>query len=248
MKLFNQAFFVEEEPDRAIHEATVLDVVGRVDLPTPRLVAFDGDGSQCGFPAVLMTRVPGERGVGIEHAAEMVELAARLHGVPPAVLAAVPWEFQRYNQGLEVRPPQWATDAQLWTDVLSVVASDPPMDGWGLIHRDYNSTNFLTSGDQVSGVVDWLAGCRGPFGIDAARLRLDLTVDGEIEVAEAVTAAFRRSEHDVIDPFWDLVDAVDLLPFYRGFEAVDTWGDAARRARLERFVIDAARTYFTSGR
>jgi aminoglycoside phosphotransferase (APT) family kinase protein len=248
LKLFNQAFFVEEEPDRAIHEATLLDVLGGVDLPTPRLVAFDGDGSQCGVPAVLMTRVPGERGVGIQHAAEMVEFAARLHGVAPAMPEAVPWGFQRYNQGLEVRPPRWATDVKLWTDVLGVVASDPPMDGWGLIHRDYNSTNFLSSGDRVTGVVDWLSGCRGPFGIDAARLRLDLAIDGESEVAAAVTEAFSRSEHDVIDPFWDLVDAVDLLPFYRGFDAVDDWGDPLRRDRLEGFVSDAARTYFTSGR
>lgn len=46
----------------------------------------------------------------------------------------------------------------------------------------------------------------------------------------------------------DVLDAVDLLPFYRGFEAVDGWGDPVRRDRLEGFVSDAARTYFTSGR
>jgi aminoglycoside phosphotransferase (APT) family kinase protein len=235
LKLFNRAFFVEEQPDRAIHEASVLDVLVAVDLPTPRLVAFDGDGAQCGFPAVLMTRVPGERGVGVQHAAGLVEIAARLHGVP----AALPWEFSRYNHGLEVRPPRWATDANLWNDVIGVVASDPPLDGWGFIHRDFNSTNFLTSGDRISGVVDWLSGCRGPLAIDAARLRLDLAMDGEPAVAAAVTAAFRRSEHDVIDPFWDLVDAVDLLPFYDGFEAVDRWGDPDRRERLEGFVRDA---------
>jgi aminoglycoside phosphotransferase (APT) family kinase protein len=239
LKLFNKAFFVEEESDRANHEATVLDVLGGVDLPTPQLVAFDGDGSQCGFPAVLMTRLPGERDVGAHHAAEMVDIATRLHGITAAVPAALPWEFRRYSEGLELRPPRWSMDVKLWSDAFRVIASDPPADGRGFIHRDYNSTNFLTSGDRVTGLVDWLSGCRGPFGIDAARLRLDLTMAGDLETATATTDAFHRSGHDVIDPYWDLVGAVDLLPFYRGYETVDRWGNPVRRARLEGFVKDA---------
>ncbi len=238
LKLFSHAPFVAEDPDRAEHEATALVAIANAGIPAPQLVAFDGDGSSCGFPAVLMTRVPGSRGVGRVHAAQMVDLAARIHRLE----FEVPWIFVRYNEGLETRAPSWGSDRRLWEDALVIAGSDPPPTAAGFIHRDYNSTNLLTEGGVVTGVVDWLSACHGPPAIDAARLRLDLTMDGSGGIARTVTAAFRRF-HDVVDPFWDVVDAVDLLPYNEGFEAVDRWAETeqARRTRLETFIREALR-------
>ena len=232
LKLFSHQAFVAERPDRAVHEAAMLDLLEPTDVPAPRLIAVDGDGLECSVPAVLMTRLPGKAGVGPRQAVEMVDIAMSLHSLQ----LDVPWIFERYNHRVELRPPAWGSDAGLWEECLAITTSNPPSDSWGLIHRDFNSTNFLVDGDRVSGLVDWLSACRGPFGIDAARLRLDLTMDGRGVVADTVANAFRRSGHDVIDPHWDLVDAVDLLPFYEGFEAVDRWEDSAKRERLEGFM------------
>lgn len=235
LKLFAKRFFVDEQPDRAVHEAAVLDALSGVEIPAPALVGVDGDGSFCGVPAVLMTRLPGSSGVDAVHASELVGIAARLHSAG----ITVPWTFERYCDGLETRPPVWGRDEKLWSAALELARSAPPAEDLAFIHRDYNSTNFLSRGNRVTGVVDWLSGCMGPPGIDAARLRLDLTMEGNHDAVTAVTEACHAVGHHIVDPFWDLVDAVDWLPFDQGLDTVDEWGDPVRRKRLEGFMRSA---------
>ena len=235
LKLFNKQSFVDEQPDRAVHEAAVRDALSGVEIPTPALVGVDEDGSSCGVPAVLMTRLRGSSGVDAVHASDLVGIAARLHSAG----ITVPWTFERYCDGLETRPPAWGRDEKLWSAVLELARSAPPAEEPAFIHRDYNSTNFLGRGNRVTGVVDWLSGCMGPPGIDAARLRLDLTMEGQHDAVTAVTGAFHAAGYHIVDPFWDLVDAVDWLPFDQGLDTVDEWGDRIHRERLERFMRSA---------
>jgi prepilin-type processing-associated H-X9-DG protein len=53
---------VEEEPDVAVREAAVLELVERVATPTPRLIGLDPTGAQAGTPAVLMATCSGTDG------------------------------------------------------------------------------------------------------------------------------------------------------------------------------------------
>ena len=235
LKLFNRQFFVDEQPDRAAHEAAVLEVVTAIDIPTPELVGVDGDGSHCGAPAVLMTRLPGARRIDGTHAQEIARIASRMHSAE----AIVPWTFERYADGYETRPPNWGSSRQLWSEVFEVIDSEPSEANWGFIHRDFNATNLLSQGDTITGVVDWLSGCMGPHSIDAARIRLDPTMNGDSAFADALTEEFAEIGHMIVDPYWDLVDAVDLLPYYQGIEVVDDWGSPVQRQRLEAWVKNA---------
>lgn len=231
VKVFDWQTFLDEDPDRAAHEAALLALLEGSGVPAPRLVAVDTDGSECGVPAVLMSRQPGRANVERRHADQIVDIAASLHGLDRSVR----WDFQRYNEGLETFVPEWAGDPELWKRALMTVESKPPPGKWRLIHRDYNSTNFLTDASIVTGVVDWLSACVGPPAIDAARIRLDLTIEGRFDVASAMEAAF-QGRYDIVDPFWDLVDGIDLLPYYQGPTAVNDWGSGAQRQRLESWL------------
>jgi aminoglycoside phosphotransferase (APT) family kinase protein len=241
LKRFVHRFFVDEEPDRATHEAAFLRLLAATDVPVPRLVAVDPDGSECGVPAVLMTRLPGRREVPNPNPAATADVLARVHRVRPDV----PYGFVRYQEGAAgAGAPTWASHPALWERALGVAASPGPGGGWGLIHRDANDGNMLWEGSSVSGVVDWLSACRGPLGIDLARVRLDMVLRGEQAGAEAVLGAYRVvGVSDAHHPHWDIVDAVDLVPFDRGEVAAAAWPgtpDAvARRERLEGFLAAA---------
>lgn len=64
----------------------------------------------------------------------------------------------------------------------------------------------------MSGIVDWLTGCRGPRAVDLARMRLSLVQDAGPGAERAFLAAHRRiTGKDAHHPYWDLVDGADFL-------------------------------------
>jgi len=245
IKRFVHRFFVEEDPGRAGHEAALLDLLGPTPVPAPGLVAVDRDGSEAGVPAVLMEHLPGRRTVPNPCPRATAEMLAEIHGIAPGV----PYTFRRHLDGVEgVSPPSWARRAGLWERAIERAAGPGPQSAIGLIHRDANDGNLLWDGPRVTGVVDWLSGCRGPLGVDLARVRVDLALRGEWEAASEVLAAYRRvGAQDAHHPHWDVVDALDLLPYYRGRDAVAEWtgpagnsaAAAAVRRGLERFLGEA---------
>jgi len=241
LKRFVHRFFVEEDPDRAVHEAALLGLLAGTDVPAPGLVDVDPDGSACGAPAVLMTRLPGVRRLPNPSPSATADVLARVHAVAPAV----PFEFRRYQEDVaELFPPPWRRRPRLWERALEAAAEPGPDSATGLIHRDANDGNLLWEGTSVSGFVDWLAGCRGPLGIDLARVRVDLVLRGETAGAAAVLDAYRSiGADDAYHPHWDVVDGIDLIPYYAGTDAVADWPgtpDAVqRRERLEGFLAAA---------
>jgi aminoglycoside phosphotransferase (APT) family kinase protein len=241
LKRFVHRFLVEEDPDRARHEAAALRLLEDAEVPAPHLVAVDPDGSACGVPAVLMTRLPGRRAVPNPSHAATAEVLAAIHGVAPAL----PYTFRRYQDGVAgTGPPSWTQRPGLWERALEVAAAPGPGSAAGFIHRDANDGNVLWEGPTVTGVVDWLSACRGPLGIDLARVRVDMVLRGEQAGAAAVLDAYRAvGVADADHPHWDVVDGVDLIPYYAGPVAVEAWPgtpDAAqRRLRLEGFLAEA---------
>jgi len=221
--------FVDEEPDRAIHEAEILDhVAAHSTLPVPRIVAVDPDGSRSGAPAVLMTRLEGSGGLTAVTPAALEQLAdraAEIHDIP---IRGVRWRHERYNQPESAFVPSWATDAGLWREAFERAAVDQPYDPV-FIHRDYHPGNVLWREGTATGVVDWLYACVGPAGEDFGRVVVNLALQfGTIAAGEFV--ALIGSHHA---PFWTLACWMDWLPFDKGAGAVEAWGADGERSAYE---------------
>ena len=219
-KRFDRQDALDERPHRALHEATVLELLAPTPVPAPHLIAVDGTGEEAGAPTVLMswiegsTRLP-ERWVGAI-AANLMDI----HRVEPGGIA---WPYERYNRGTDLVVPSWAGDPALWEEAFAI-AADPPATAHGFIHRDYHGGNLLWHGGRLIGVLDWLSGCVGPLAIDLAHLRTNLAMDVGFDAADAILAEYGKSGlSDAWHPAWDVVDGIDFLPFWLGPQAVEEW-------------------------
>ena len=240
LKYFDDAGFVAEDPGRAGHEASVLELLATTPVPAPELIAFDGDGSAAGAPAVLMTAVAGQRAVPVPDPGAAAALLAGIHRID----AAVPWTFHRYNPVGSVGVPPWG-DARLWSEAIAAISGPGPDTVRCFIYRDFHHHNIVWDGPEVSGVVDWLSACLGPPGIDIARFRLNTLIDGHPHVGDEFAAAYLSvGVEGAGHPFWNLVDGIDLLLWYVGdAEMVADWpGDGADpglRALIEAWIAGA---------
>ena len=94
-----------------------------------------------------------------------------------------------------------------------VAAGEPPPGPSRFIHRDFHGGNVMWAEGEVSGVVDWATACTGPPGIDLARMRLNLAGDLGADAADRFVRAYVEAggADRYRDPYWDLVDACDML-------------------------------------
>jgi len=209
------------EPDSAWREGRILDLLADRALPAPRAVAIDRDGQQCGWPALLMTRVSGSeraRPIAKPQTRELLAFARRIHEIqlePDQLPAYAPW-------GLDgpLPKPAWWDDAATWEAAVAIARAPAPPETDCFIHRDFHPGNVLWSGTHIAGVVDWLHGCWGPPAVDLAHCRLNLWLDHGPDVANAF---LKPAE---IHPYWEIVDAL-------------SWPPSSRLPRLEAFVAAA---------
>ena len=228
-----------DEPDSARREAHVLMLLAASDLPVPRVIAVDPEGVECGWPALLMTRMPGRRRQRPRELApwlrELARLAARIHALPIPSL-----ELARYQPwGLEdpLPMPRWWSDPEVWRTAVEVAKGQPPDEPHAFIHRDFHPGNVLWSGPRPSAIVDWLHGCWGPPSVDLAHCRLNLWLDNGPDAALDLLRAWRSHRPDFpgLHPYWDIVDAVSWIP--------DPKRDGVTRARrYESFIVAAVRS------
>ncbi len=87
LRLFTKWEWLAEEPDVPEHVGANLTRLRGSGLPVPELIALDADGSRCGVPALLMTRLPGVVNLTpLDFDAWLRQLAAflpRLHAISP---------------------------------------------------------------------------------------------------------------------------------------------------------------------
>lgn len=239
LRRYTRPGFLAEEPDRAEHEAAVLRLIAGTDVRAPQLIAVDPDGSECGVPTVLMSRLAGHPGpVNRKRATAAAEELARVHAVDIADLA---WKYRPYHAGHETFVPAWAQSAGLWTEALALARDLEPGDAV-LLHRDYHAGNLLWSGHTVGGVADWLSACLGPAGVDLGHFRVNLAADGLGDLGSAFVAAYRSASGRAHDPHWDVGAVIDFLPWYEGEEAVNGWpgeDGPTRRSGLEDLLASA---------
>src|SRR3569833_2692875 len=214
------------------NEAAVLVLFVVFVVPAPRLFAADPYGRICDVPALLTTRVPG-RPAGRPWDMEgflttMAQALVRVHEVPldTALPPYAPY-FDPSVRG-ERRPPEWSGSPELWERVFAALAEPAPEAPSGFIHRAFHPGQTVWSGDRLTGIVDWITGSNGPYGIDLARMRLNLAADFGVEDAARFQVVYRMvAGRDPRHPYWDLTDAADAildLPAPRTQEVADRYG------------------------
>ena len=226
LRRFVNEDWTKAEPDVAVREARSLQHAVRAGLPSPKLVAVDADGSHCGVPATLVTKVAGD--VVLEPSdwkswlRGLVAAASRIHRVDAA---GFPWKYRRYNERETLSVPAWSTQPEAWKTAIDIVRAPQPAYRECFIHRDYHPSNVLWRNGEVSGVVDWVNGCRGPAGIDVAWCRHNLANLHSVRMADEFLDAYiaEAGSDFEYDPYWDLMSVVELLPgppvMYEGWRA-----------------------------
>jgi len=197
------------------NEAAALALLASTDVPAPRLLAADLDGTVCGSPLLLESWVGGLPAWRPDHMEAYLragaEVLVRIHAValpePSPVMA-----YRPYQDHVGGALPNGAANRALWERVLEAIARPAPLAPSTFIHRDYHPGNTLWDGASVS-VVDWSTAAVGPAGIDLARMRQNLagwhgsaTADRFAELYVAAGGDPRSR-----DPYWDLLDAAELV-------------------------------------
>jgi aminoglycoside phosphotransferase (APT) family kinase protein len=191
-----------EDPDlTAAREALVLERLADTPVPAPELVAADTDAATCDVAALLITRVPGAPIVGRPPVGPLLAALAEIHAVDPA---GIP-RFRRYYEPGRLAVPSWAADRGVWERAIAVAHERPPVLPERFIHRDFHPGNTLWEGAELTGIVDWTTGSRGPGAVDLGHLRWNLVVDHGQRVADALLP---HPEHH---PYYDVVTALDVL-------------------------------------
>ena len=202
LKRYVNRDWLEREPDLAAREATALRIMANSAVAVPEVIAVDPDGSACGAPSLLMTRLVGSHRWVPPSIEQFAEVAIAVHDVVP------PPHMRRYRRYVPpgAEPPPWTTQRRLWERALVVAdAADPAASSTGFIHRDHHAGNVLWWRGRVSGVVDMVEACVGPLAVDAARARLNLAWEIDLDAARR----YARCPDVAVDPVWDVVDAID---------------------------------------
>jgi len=220
------------------HETLALRLLSTSEVPAPRLYAADLETTICDVPALLESWVPGDPGWRPDdvqaYVARAAEVLVRVHAVNVPPGTSLP-RYAPYSRRGPVSP-RFTTRPGLWERVGGVLDAPWPRYRETFIHRDYHPGNVLWDGRRVTGVIDWATAAWGPPGIDLARMRMNLAVHSGTDVADQFAAAYIAAGGDrsARDPFWDLLDAADVLPDL-GSPAPLGDGDIAR---FEEYVED----------
>jgi aminoglycoside phosphotransferase (APT) family kinase protein len=239
LRVFQDADRLAAEPRyRPEHETRVLRLLVDTPVPAPELIAALLDGPE---PALLTTRLPGTPeppADAAELSARAAELLAAIHAVEPGAVEAV--RYAPYHPPATRAVPAWTTRPHVWRRMIAVLDGAPPVGPFGFIHRDFHAGQLLWTGDHIDGVVGWSTGCVGPLGIDVAHFRVNLALSHGAAVAEEFPAAYAKAagRDDVHHPYWDLLDAADLLAEWSEPEGAD---ELVEWQRFEAWVGRAVR-------
>lgn len=214
LRRFDNEEWLQNEPDLALHEAESLRWAARTGVPTPRIVAFDPTGSECGIPSVLMTLLDGAVDLNPQSMEDWLDkLASTLARIHAVNADDYPWAYFSYNNASTLETQTWSKVPEMWNAAFDIVKGPRPAYKPCLIHRDYHPTNILWKDDEVSGVVDWVNACRGPAGADVGHCRWNITMLYGVAAADTFLAAYERHASPAFqyEPYWDLVSLIDVL-------------------------------------
>lgn len=199
-----------DEPEIPFNEALALGLLDAMDLPAPRLLAADPDGTATGLPTTLMTAVPGSV------VWEPDDLESWLHGLVDMVVAihAQPVSPALSNwspYAPESAPPPWSRHPEAWEKAVAAYHGPRPALDRVFLHRDYHPGNILWTGDRITGVIDWVSACAGPPEEDIAHCRANLATHHDMATADRFLSLWLSATgRPAYDPYFDLVTAVSM--------------------------------------
>jgi aminoglycoside phosphotransferase (APT) family kinase protein len=207
-----------DDPDYTVdREVRVLALLAATPVPVPEVVAADPDGSRCGVPAILATRLPGHPPRPADAGSrgfcrQLAGTLALIHDEGDRARAVVV-PYRLYYDRARAEPARWMTGSRTWVRAVAAVREAPPPAGPTLIHRDYHPENTLWSRARLTGVVDWTQASWGPPELDVAHMRWNLAADHGQQVADRFLACYRAATGRALanQPYWDLVSLFDLL-------------------------------------
>lgn len=181
-------------------------------VPAPHSCALDATGQESGFPAHLMTLLPGL--VRIDHVDgpsldRLAGLLATIHDVVPTIEVRT---YQSWAWEAKFEVPPWASDPQPWEEAFAILRTGAPSYDPCFIHRDFAHRNVLWSDDQVSGVVDWVEASIGPAWLDVAHCCTNIALRHGTHTADVFAAAYTARTGREPQAHFDLMDIVGLLP------------------------------------
>jgi aminoglycoside phosphotransferase (APT) family kinase protein len=200
--------WLQEEPDAAEKEARNLQLLEKVGIAAPRLVAVDANGAECDVPALLMTRVAGH--LDLKPKAldpwlhQMAELLPPIHAIDLGPVRVQEWEI--WDDLRKSRPPDWTRRRRDWERLIEIVSGPWPRYRPRFVHRDFQHYNVLWSRGRPTGIVDWINASIGPVELDFAHFRHNLLGDFGFEVAERFLEHYREVTDEEPDPFWEALN------------------------------------------
>ena len=99
-------------------ESEIQKMLASTPVPAPRSRALDADGRNCGYPAHLMSLVPGQVDVDRVDAISLIRLAnllATIHDVVPAIEVRA---YQSWAWEAKYTVPTWATERSVWEEAF----------------------------------------------------------------------------------------------------------------------------------
>ena len=182
-------------------------------VPAPRSCALDADGRECGFPAHLMSRLPGRVDLDRVDTASLDRLAhllATIHEITPTIEIRT---YQSWAWEAKYSVPPWATDAAVWEDAFALLRTDVPDYEPCFIHRDFQHRNVLWSEDHgITGVVDWVETSMGPAWLDVAHCCTNIAIAHGSKTADRFAAAYAARTGREPQHYFDVMDIVGFLP------------------------------------
>lgn len=247
LRQFNDQDWNQREPDLVEHEAESLRRAAEtVGVQTPLVIATDEKGNECGFPAILMTRLHGEVVL------QPVDVSKWLNGMAQALsqihameTTEFPWSYSPYSNASTLDTSTWSRAPEKWKAAADIVTRYRPESSIRFIHRDFHPANVLWSGGEVSGVVDWVNGCIGPAGIDVGHCRVNLAQLYDVRTADEFLASYCHYAGDsfTYEPYWDLVALIDYAYWtpgvYKGWTDLGVTGLTAEMIveRLDHYLM-----------
>jgi aminoglycoside phosphotransferase (APT) family kinase protein len=256
LRSFVDPFYLENAEESLNTEAAALTLCAGTGVSAPELVVVDPTGSQCEYPSLLMTHLPGRTVLDDGGLETRVLLLARqlvaIHALRPAQR---PREYVTLTTADTVVVPNGA-DPAAWAEAIDVIRKPAPSYEGRFLHRDFQPGNVLfdvptpgSAGARITGVVDWAATCWGPTDLDVAHSCTNLALlhgpEWGLRFAEAYEQAGGVLAADASERlFWRVRSG---LAFSEEVQAVtQPWREAGRTELTARVMEERLDAYVTT--
>ncbi|HEX8036415.1 MAG TPA: phosphotransferase [Ktedonobacterales bacterium] len=238
---------LEQHPDVAVDEFTLLQLLHAEGMPTPKPYLLDQSGEIFATPYIVIEYVEGETEFAPANISDLLSQLAthlsRIHRIDdstPAV-SVLPRQERRFAGILRERPAlDAAGDEARIRDALEAVWPPPQRNRSVLLHGDYWPGNVLWKDGKLVAIIDWEDAAVGDPLADVGNCRLEILWAFGVEAMQSFTQQYQATTDIEFTnlPYWDLCAALRLISGI-GEWVADEPTERAMRERLHWFIAQA---------